>query len=503
MTLTARGSGGRFGQKPRGQGGEERAWRGRQAGGRGPGGGWLPWAPGRECSSYSPPPWQRRRKRAAGDLDPTFSGDGKQTTDFGVGASARRRPCARRTARSSRWERADRRLRGRPLQPGRLARHELLRRRQADDQLRGLRRGDWRGAPGDGKIVVGRSAATAAPADFALARYNPNGSLDTSFSGDGKQTTDFGGFDEGERGGAPGRRQDRRGRQHRHGAATSRSPATTPTARSTRASPATASRRPTSGASATGRTGWRSRRTARSSRSATRTDRGDFALARYNPNGSLDTSFSGDGKQTTDFGGFDRGERGGAPGRRQDRRGRRRRRSTSTATSRSPATTRTARSTRASPATASRRPTSVRGADEANDVAIQANGRIVAVGVAGGGATGQDFALARYNPNGSLDTSFSGDGRKRTNFGGYDSGERGGAPGRRQDRRGRRRQQASSRWPAIWEAENSSRWDQRLVLGRARRRRRPPGQVCSPAGGGAMTRESQCMAAGTCAGSMW
>ena len=32
--------------------------------------------------------------------------------------------------------------------------------------------------------------------DFALARYNPNGSLDTSFSGDGKQTTDFGGFDQ-------------------------------------------------------------------------------------------------------------------------------------------------------------------------------------------------------------------------------------------------------------------------------------------------------------------
>ena len=31
--------------------------------------------------------------------------------------------------------------------------------------------------------------------DFALARYNPNGSLDPSFSGDGKQTTDFGAGD--------------------------------------------------------------------------------------------------------------------------------------------------------------------------------------------------------------------------------------------------------------------------------------------------------------------
>ncbi len=46
---------------------------------------------------------------------------------------------------------------------------------------------------GDGKIVaVGRAARAG---DFALARYNPNGSLDTSFSGDGKQATDFGGND--------------------------------------------------------------------------------------------------------------------------------------------------------------------------------------------------------------------------------------------------------------------------------------------------------------------
>ena len=85
----------------------------------------------------------------------------------------------------------------------------------------------------------------------------------------------------------------------------------------------------------------------------------DFALARYNPNGSLDTSFSGDGKQTTDFGGFS-----GASG-----------------------------------------------------VALQGDGKIVAVGDAGGGTTGFDFALARYNPNGSLDTSFSGDGKQTTDFG--------------------------------------------------------------------------------------
>jgi uncharacterized delta-60 repeat protein len=90
----------------------------------------------------------------------------------------------------------------------------------------------------------------------------------------------------------------------------------------------------------------------------------DFTLARYNADGSLDTTFSGDGKQTTDFLFGD--------------------------------------------------------SDVANDVAIQGNGRIVAVGSAGGGATGFDYALARYNSNGSLDTTFWGDGRKRTSFGGSD-----------------------------------------------------------------------------------
>ena len=86
---------------------------------------------------------------------------------------------------------------------------------------------------------------------------------------------------------------------------------------------------------------------------------GDFALARYNSNGSLDPSFSGDGKQTTDLGG------GFNP-------------------------------------------------DRATGVAIQADGKIVVVGVAGAtspGSPGDDFGLARYNPNGTLDTSFSGDGK--------------------------------------------------------------------------------------------
>ena len=48
-------------------------------------------------------------------------------------------------------------------------------------------------------------------------------------------------------------------------------------------------------------------------------------------------------------------------------------------------------------------------------MAIQGDGKIVAVGH--GDSSGGDFALARYNPNGSLDTSFSGDGKQTTDFG--------------------------------------------------------------------------------------
>ena len=50
-------------------------------------------------------------------------------------------------------------------------------------------------------------------------------------------------------------------------------------------------------------------------------------------------------------------------------------------------------------------------------MAIQGDGKIVAVGY---GGTQRDFVLARYNPNGSLDSSFSGDGKQTTDFGGTD-----------------------------------------------------------------------------------
>ncbi len=76
--------------------------------------------------------------------------------------------------------------------------------------------------------------------------------------------------------------------------------------------------------------------------------KGDFALVRYNSDGSLDTSFDGDGKVSTDIGSGD---------------------------------------------------------DRGHSVTIQADGKILVAGSSHNGKN-TDFALVRYNSNGSLDTSF-------------------------------------------------------------------------------------------------
>jgi uncharacterized delta-60 repeat protein len=95
----------------------------------------------------------------------------------------------------------------------------------------------------------------------------------------------------------------------------------------------------------------------------------DFALARFKRNGDLDDSFSGNGKITTDFG-------------RDDETTRMRRRKY----------------------------------DSASDVVIQPNGRIVVVGTTHGACRFDCFALARYRQNGRLDRSFAGDGKRIVKF---------------------------------------------------------------------------------------
>ena len=90
----------------------------------------------------------------------------------------------------------------------------------------------------------------------------------------------------------------------------------------------------------------------------------DFAVARYNSNGTLDLGFGAGGKVNTDFMGFD---------------------------------------------------------DLAHDVTIQPDGRIVAAGAAATGTAASvlfDFALARYNSNGTLDPTFGSGGKLTTDFSG-------------------------------------------------------------------------------------
>lgn len=169
----------------------------------------------------------------------------------------------------------------------------------------------------NGKIVVaGHTWAEDRPGilfqRFALARLHPNGSLDFTFDDDGKVSTDlFGGND---RANAVAIQRD--GKIVVAGSAF-----------------------------VSGRR---------------------FAVARYNPNGSLDRTFSGDGKLSTTFAGGDA---------------------------------------------------------EANAVAIQADGKIVVAGRTASG--GGDVALARYNANGTLDGSFGNSGRVRTGITGGDESAHG------------------------------------------------------------------------------
>ena len=61
------------------------------------------------------------------------------------------------------------------------------------------------------------------------------------------------------------------------------------------------------------------------------------------------------------------------------------------------------------------------GADLGHDLAIQPNGKILLAGVTYGASS--DYALLRFNPDGSLDATFAGDGLLGIDFaGGTDEG---------------------------------------------------------------------------------
>jgi uncharacterized delta-60 repeat protein len=210
----------------------------------------------------------------------------------------------------------------------------------------------------DGKLVAaGGTDAFATGSDFALARYNPDGTLDPSFGTGGTVTTDIGGY-----------------------------------INEVNALIRLADGKLVAAGWALGPTGTF-----------------DFALARYNPDGTLDPSFGTSGAVTTDIGGGDDFARAlvvqadgklvaaGVDGSEFG---------TSVALARyhPDGTLDTTFGTGGMVTT---------GLELAFALVVQADGKLVAAGVAG-----QDFGLARYNPNGTLDASFGTGGTVTTDFAG-------------------------------------------------------------------------------------
>lgn len=151
----------------------------------------------------------------------------------------------------------------------------------------------------------------------------------------------------------------------------------------------------------------------------------DFTLARYNPNGALDTSFGAGGIVTTDFGIYESAysvaiQADGkivAAGHRDD--------GEFGFSNFVLARYNADGSLDTSFDTDGRVITTFDGTGSANAVAIQSDGKILAAGYSQScyifSCTAPDFAIVRYNTNGSLDTSFDNDGKVITNFGGGDS----------------------------------------------------------------------------------
>lgn len=299
------------------------------------------------------------RYNANGSLDTTFSGDGRVTTNFTSGDDVA----------TSVAIQPDGKIVAAGVVAGSGGRFALAR-YNTDGSLDPAFSGDGKVAtnfgPGldfpwgveiqpDGKIVAA-GGATGQGGRIALARYNPDGSLDTTFSGDGKLTTNFTKLHDVAFGLAI------QGDGKMVAAGSAYDGALFALVRYN----ADGSLDPTF--SGDGKvttnitlsddiaTGVAIQADGKIAAAGLAYNGGRFALARYNANGSLDPSFSGDGKLTTNF---------------------------------------------------------TRGSDLAWDLAIQSNGKLVAAGFANNGA---QFALARYNTNGSLDATFSGDGKLTTNF---------------------------------------------------------------------------------------
>ncbi len=155
------------------------------------------------------------------------------------------------------------------------------------------------------------------------------------------------------------------------------------------------------------------------------TSNGDFALARFNLDGSFDPAFGTDGKVLTDFGGIEWANALGLHGGSLVAAG------TSIGNSGSDPDFAVARyasdgsldtsfDTDGKVTTGVGDVTGFNSADHANDVAVQSDGKVVLAGTAETGTNTSrlnDFAVARYASDGALDTSFGEDGTLMTDFG--------------------------------------------------------------------------------------
>jgi uncharacterized delta-60 repeat protein len=210
----------------------------------------------------------------------------------------------------------------------------------------------------NGKIVVAGTANN----DFLVTRLNPDGSYDTSFDGDGAAGADFGGADFGN----------------------------------------AVALQPDGKIVVAGQTGG-----------------DDVAVARFNATGpagmTLDTTFSGNGMRTFGYSGFDSARAAlvqpdgrivvvghGGPNRKV-------------------AVTRLSPDGSFDPGFGDGGTAWVDfgGVDVGNAVALQRDGKLVVAGERSG--DDNDFAIARLQPGGALDTTFSGDGRTTVDFGDADS----------------------------------------------------------------------------------
>jgi uncharacterized delta-60 repeat protein len=213
----------------------------------------------------------------------------------------------------------------------------------------------------DGKIVVAGDTLAPGNNDFAVARYNANGSLDTSFNGTGKATADFSQIDYG------------------------RSVAVQGDGKIVVAG------------------------------DAERGDHRTFAVARFNANGTPDISFNKTGKVTTDFGGGKAEARGVAV--QSDGKIVVAGLASPDGTEKFALVRYNLDGTLDTSFGGTGKVLTLVGISSSNAtaMALQGDGKIVVVGHAvNNSGRDRDFALVRYNADGSLDTRFNGSGKVTT-----------------------------------------------------------------------------------------